>query len=217
MVHPTVKRRMKCQMSGACRMSTHNELITLKSSFFTLYLQLHFILWVHCYGTLRKICKTKSKVHEEKTTLVESNLRMAPKWRSLQPSPGAISAAPCCSTPWEAMQALAPSLALDPTFGIRSHQTLDTAEPRHLLKPNWKPSSSHSIFNPINISTQFLLVVLVCVCVCAHTCIILISVIHIWIHYSLCVCGCMCLFFCIILYVNCFGRTVLYMCTEYHI
>ena len=24
-------------------------------------------------------------------------------------------------------------------------------------------------------------------------------------------------FFCIILYVNCFGRTMLYMCTEYHI
>ena len=29
-----------------------------------------------------------------------------------------------------------PSLALDPTFGIHSHKTLDTAEPCHLLKPN---------------------------------------------------------------------------------
>ena len=30
----------------------------------------------------------------------------------------------------------APSLALDPTFGIHSHKTLDTAQPRHLLKPS---------------------------------------------------------------------------------
>ena len=28
------------------------------------------------------------------------------------------------------------SLPLDPTFGIHSHQTLDTAQPCHLLKPN---------------------------------------------------------------------------------
>ena len=28
------------------------------------------------------------------------------------------------------------SLALDPTFGIHSHKTLDTAQPCHLLKPN---------------------------------------------------------------------------------
>ena len=41
---------------------------------------------------------------------------------------------------------LAPSLAVDPTFGIHSHKTLDTAQPCHLLKPNRKPSSSHSIF-----------------------------------------------------------------------
>ena len=40
-------------------------------------------------------------------------------------------------------------------------------------------------------------IVRVCVCVCA--------------------CVCVCLFFHIILYVNCFGRTVLYMCIEYHI
>ena len=32
--------------------------------------------------------------------------------------------------------AFAHSLALDPTFGIHSHKTLDTAEPCHLLKPN---------------------------------------------------------------------------------
>ena len=30
----------------------------------------------------------------------------------------------------------APSLALDPTFGIHSHKTLDSAQPCHLLKPN---------------------------------------------------------------------------------
>ena len=28
------------------------------------------------------------------------------------------------------------SLSLDPTFGIHSHKTLDTAQPCHLLKPN---------------------------------------------------------------------------------
>ena len=28
------------------------------------------------------------------------------------------------------------SLALDPTFGIHSHKTLDTVQPCHLLKPN---------------------------------------------------------------------------------
>ena len=32
--------------------------------------------------------------------------------------------------------ASAPSLALDPTSGIHSHKTLDTAQPCHLLKPN---------------------------------------------------------------------------------
>ena len=30
----------------------------------------------------------------------------------------------------------APSLALDPTFGIHSDKTLDTNQPFHLLKPN---------------------------------------------------------------------------------
>ena len=28
------------------------------------------------------------------------------------------------------------SLAMDPTFGIHFHKTLDTAQPCHLLKPN---------------------------------------------------------------------------------
>ena len=61
--------------------------------------------------------------------------------------------------------AFAPSLALDPTFGIHFHKNLDTAQPFHFLKPKQKPSSSHSIFIPTNISTQFLIVI-VCVCVC---------------------------------------------------
>ena len=43
------------------------------------------------------------------------------------------------------------SLALNPTFGIHSHKTLDTAQLCHLLKPNWKPSSSHSISTPTSI------------------------------------------------------------------
>ena len=62
------------------------------------------------------------------------------------------------------LMAFAPSLALDPTFGIHSHKTLNTAQPFHLLKPSWKSSSSHSIFAPTNISTHFLLQSL-CVCV----------------------------------------------------
>ena len=59
--------------------------------------------------------------------------------------------------------------------------------PQDLLKLDQKHSSSH----PTTVSIQFLL-------------------------QSLCVCvWYMCLFFCIILYVNSFGRTVLYMCREY--
>ena len=34
------------------------------------------------------------------------------------------------------LMAFIPSLALDPTSGIHSHKTLDTAQPCHLLKPN---------------------------------------------------------------------------------
>ena len=47
----------------------------------------------------------------------------------------------------------------------------DTAQPGHLLKPNWKPFSSHSIsiLFLTNISTQFLLQS-VCVCVCVCVC-----------------------------------------------
>ena len=67
---------------------------------------------------------------------------------------------------WKSSHTNALSLALDPTFLIHSHKTLDTAQPFHLLKPNWKPYSSHSIFIQTNISTQFRLVLQSCVCVC---------------------------------------------------
>ena len=56
-------------------------------------------------------------------------------------------------------------LLLDPPFGIHSHKTLDTAQPCHLSKPNWKLSSSHGISTPANIKTQFLLQSL---CHCKH-------------------------------------------------
>ena len=79
------------------------------------------------------------------------------------------------------------SLALDPTFGIYSHKTLGTAQLCHLLKPNWKRSSSQSISTPTNIYSQFLLQP-VCVCVCFH------------IYNTLC---------------KLFCRTVLYVCIEY--
>ena len=82
------------------------------------------------------------------------------------------------------LMAFAPSLALDPTFGIHSHKTLDTAQPCHRLKPNWKPSSSHSISILININTSFCYShsVCVCVCVCLSVCVCV----------CLCVCVCMC-------------------------
>ena len=78
-------------------------------------------------------------------------------------------------------------------------------------KKSIKPSSSHSISILTNISTQFLLqsCVCVCVCVCLYVCVCTCSV---------CVCVCFCfVLFCTILYVNRFGRTMLYMCIEYHI
>ena len=88
------------------------------------------------------------------------------------------------------LMAFALSLALDPTFGIHSHKTLDTAQPYHLSKPNWKPSSSHSISAPTNVNTQSQ-----SVCVCVY------------------VCACMCVH--IMPYVNCFGRTDFYVCILY--
>ena len=58
------------------------------------------------------------------------------------------------------------------------YKTMERMNNTHLLKPNWKPSSSHSIFTPTNISTQFLLQSLyvcvcecnVCMCMCVHAC-----------------------------------------------
>ena len=57
------------------------------------------------------------------------------------------------------LMAFAPSLALDPTFGIHSHKTWDTAQPCHLLKPNWKPSFSQRFQYPVSASH---------VCACFH-------------------------------------------------
>ena len=78
------------------------------------------------------------------------------------------------------------SLALDPTFGIRSNKTLDAALPCYLLKPNWKPPSAHSISDPactlhtINIPSfcyshceraRACVCACVCVCVCVRACV----------------------------------------------
>ena len=68
--------------------------------------------------------------------------------------------------------------------------------------PGWWFAPSCFVFILTNISTQFLLQS-VCACVCV------------------CVCVCVCSAFFggvfIILYVDYFGRTMLYMCLEYHI
>ena len=75
----------------------------------------------------------------------------------------------------------------------------------HILKRNRKPSSSHSISSPTNISTTFLLQ---SVCVCGG-------------GGGGCVRACVCVFpynrLPYYMSVNCFGRTVLYMCIEYWI
>ena len=71
-----------------------------------------------------------------------------------------------------------------------SHMTLDTAQPCHLLKPNWKPSSSYSILPQITSIPSLRYSLCVCVCVCV------------------CVCAYVRACMQIMTYVNCFGRTV---------
>ena len=87
--------------------------------------------------------------------------------------------------------AFAPSLALDPTFGIHSHKrhcsTLSS------FKAKLKTFLFSQYFHP-NINTQFLLV-----SVCLRVFVVKKK------KKS------------IILYANCFGRTMLYMCMKYHI
>ena len=101
------------------------------------------------------------------------------------------------------LMAFAISLTLDPTFGIHFHKTLDTAQPCHLLKPDWKHSSSYSISTPTNISIPSFcyshsLCVYMCVCfvsvqvclsvscacqsVCVHVCV--------YVHACMRVCVC---------------------------
>ena len=52
---------------------------------------------------------------------------------------------------------------------IRNSFPQDTAPPCHLLKPNWKPSSSHSISTPIKNTTLFCACVCVCVAILCRT------------------------------------------------
>ena len=87
------------------------------------------------------------------------------------------------------LKAFAPSLALEFT----PTSTLDTAQPRHLLKPNWKSSSSHSISIPISVPSF-----------CYSHCVCVFVVLFVFLFFG-------------ILNVNCFGRTMLYMCIEHHI
>ena len=92
-----------------------------------------------------------------------------------------------------------------PHIWNHSHKTLDTVQPGHPLKPNWKPSTSHSIFTPTNIiNTQYpvsatvivsvyvYMCVCVCVCVRTHMCACMCthlhiqsSVIDVWVQCSL--------------------------------
>ena len=57
--------------------------------------------------------------------------------------------------------------------------------------------------------------VCVCVCVCACVRARVCARVRACVHACVCVCVCVC--FRIILYVNCFDRTVLYMRIDYHI
>ena len=67
------------------------------------------------------------------------------------------------------LMAFAPSLALDDTFGIHSHKTLDTVYPWYLSKPNWKPSTLLTVFTPQLISIpNFWYSHSQCVCACAY-------------------------------------------------
>ena len=97
------------------------------------------------------------------------------------------------------LMAFALSLALDPTFGIHSQRTC------HILKPNRKPSSSHSISAPTNINTQFLLVIVyVCVCVracvraraCVCVCVCVRACVRACVRVCVCVCVCVCVSIC---------------------
>ena len=77
--------------------------------------------------------------------------------------------------------AFAPSLALDSTFGIHSHKTLDNAQPCRLLKltenlPLLAVFSSQIISVPSFCYSQ-------CVCVCVCVCV----------RVRVCVCVCVCL------------------------
>ena len=88
----------------------------------------------------------------------------------------------CCVSTF---MAFAPSLALDPTFGIHSHKTLY----RHCLalssfKAKLKTFLFSQHFHP-NLSTQFLLQ-LVCVCVCARVCVCVVRFLIIIFYNTLC-------------------------------
>ena len=48
---------------------------------------------------------------------------------------------------------------------IHSHTTLDTAQPCHLLKPNWKPPSSQYFQYPVSATVSVSVYVCVCICV----------------------------------------------------
>ena len=55
----------------------------------------------------------------------------------------------------------------------------------------------------------------VCVCVCARACVCVCE--RERERERVCNAFFFVFFFCIVLYVNCFGRTMLYMCIEYHV
>ena len=67
-----------------------------------------------------------------------------------------------------------------------------------------------------------------CVCVCVYACVRVCARARARARVCVCVCVCVCVrvcsafllilfFYKMILYVNCFGRTMLYMCIAYHI
>ena len=153
--------------------------LSFEKSWMFLFVLFHFSWCLQCINQSQRMCQCCQRMPSlialfyRLTQCLASKLTFLNCYMStLHPVHYALLQTP---TSWKSsntnarVMAFVLSLALDPTFGVQTHKTLDTAQPCHLLKPNWKP---HSISTPTNINTQFLLQSLcVCACVCVCVCV----------------------------------------------